>query len=440
MLKTQISPLVRNGRQSQKLIRWLTSIPSMFSVIAVLIASPAQAAELALTDTCKTKMPDRTIWVERPATLAVEPLVRLEKEDSQPVETTLEVSLDFETDNTVPKFRSSDAQATPSDRPITTLTQSNDPSPSILASTLPTDGTAAPITASTDVSVAQITSDPADNPMDRHVAFQAGEEGDRWQFSVEPYFFIPLDVNTDITVAGRSVSIDAGLDDVLDLEEAFDGGIRFEARRERFGIMLDGFYLVAGESGTLRVTLPEGSLLRFGIPFAVPAEADASASLRQGTIDLSVFYRVVDTSLGDAEADSYPRLALDPILGIRTNIWRQEIEVDEVRIGPQTFDIDQEFDFSRTTVEPLLGARLQLALSDRWSFEVRGDVSGFNLNAEQDTTWNLLAGAQYDFSSSVGLQLAYGFNGFTFEDGEGLRRAEVDLEQHGLWLSLLFRF
>ncbi len=291
-------------------------------------------------------------------------------------------------------------------------------------------------------SIAQATSEPADTPVDRPIESQDGGEGDRWQFSVEPYFFIPLDIDADITVLGRTASINAGLSDVFDLEGAFDAGIRLEARKRRFGIMLDGFYLIARDSGTLRVTFPEGSLLRFGIPFAVPAEADASASLRQGTIDLSIFYRVLNTSLRNTETASnfYPRLSLDPILGIRTNILRQEVEVDEIRIGPQTIDLDREFDFSRTTVEPLLGARLQLALSERWSFEARGDVSGFNLNAERDTTWNLLAGTQYNFSSSAGLQLAYGFSGFTFEDGEGVRRAEVDLEQHGLWLNFLFRF
>jgi hypothetical protein len=349
------------------------------------------------------------------------------------------------TEATSPKFSPAAAPLEPGDRPtlapvLTTSQTTADPA----LPTLPLDWDAAPITAATDPILAPTTAAADAHVANRRLAFQEenGDGGDRWQFSVEPYFFIPLDINTDITVAGRSASIDAGLDDILDLEEAFDAGLRFEARKRRFGIMLDGFYLVAGESGTLRVTFPEGSLLRFGIPFAVPAEADASVSLRQGTIDLSVFYRVLDTSLRDTETTShpYPRLSLDPILGIRTNIWRQEIEVDDVRIGPQTFELDREFDFSRTTVEPLLGGRLQLRLSDRWSFEVRGDVSGFNLNAEQDTTWNLLAGTQYNFSSTVGLQLAYGFSGFTFEDEEGLRRTEVDLEQHGLWLSLLFRF
>ncbi|WP_202925040.1 hypothetical protein [Myxacorys almedinensis] len=33
---------------------------------------------------------------------------------------------------------------------------------------------------------------------------------DRWQYSVEPYFFVPLSVKADATVAGRSASINLG--------------------------------------------------------------------------------------------------------------------------------------------------------------------------------------------------------------------------------------
>ncbi|NJN88651.1 MAG: hypothetical protein HC881_23190 [Leptolyngbyaceae cyanobacterium SL_7_1] len=203
-------------------------------------------------------------------------------------------------------------------------------------------------------------------------------EGDRWQFAVEPYFFIPLDVEADIAALGRSVSIQAGLDDIFNLDRAFDAGVRIEARNGRFGLLLDGFYLAAAQSGTLSVTFPAGSLQRFGIPIEVEGRADARASLQQGTIDLSAFYRVVNSSLrrSPTPTNPYPWLVIDPILGLRTNISRQEIEVDELRIGPNTIPINREFSSSRTTLEPLVGLRIGLQLSRRWSLGLQGDVSG----------------------------------------------------------------
>lgn len=298
--------------------------------------------------------------------------------------------------------------------------------------------------------------EPADLPEGESEAQEFFEEGDpdssaleassprgrRWQVSVEPYFFIPLDVTADIAALGRSARIRADLDDFLDLDRAFDGGLRIDAQNGRFGILLDGFYLSLADSGTLPVTFPAGSLLRFGIPFEVEGRADASASLRQGQIDLAAYYRVVNRSLrrSPTPTNPFPFLVVDPILGLRTNISRREIEVDEVRIGPNTIPINREFSDSRTTLEPLVGLRVGLQLSPRWSLGMEGSVSGFNINAERDTTWDFQAGVGYAFSRSVTLRLAYVYSGYEFRDGSGLRRSEIDLDQHGLGLRLSIRF
>jgi len=270
---------------------------------------------------------------------------------------------------------------------------------------------------------------------------------DRWQVSVAPYLFVPLDVEAGVTVAGRSGSINLGLGDILSFDRAFDAGLRVEAWKNRFGLIFDGFYVFAKNSGDFGVTFPEGTLAGFGINSAFRVNAGGSLSVRQGTIDLAVSYRVVDTVLGSSteSAKRFPRLVFAPILGVRTNILSQELEIDEIGIpvtpvGPVALAVDQDFSFSRTFVEPMLGAQIGLALSDRWSLGVRGDVSGFNINADRNLTWNFLAGVQYHLSSSSSLQLAYRFNDFDFEDGSGLTRARVNLSQNGLLLNVIFRF
>ncbi len=105
-----------------------------------------------------------------------------------------------------------------------------------------------------------------------------------------------------------------------------------------------------------------------------------------------------------------------------------------------TLPINREFSNSRTTLEPLVGLRVGLQLSPRWSLGLEGNVSGFSINAERDTTWNFQAGVGYSSSRSVALRIAYVYNGYEFRDGSGLRRSEVDLDQHGLGLRLSIRF
>lgn len=274
---------------------------------------------------------------------------------------------------------------------------------------------------------------------------------DRWQFSVAPYFFVPFNAELDATVLGRSASIDLSLGDILDLDRAFDAGLRVEAWKNRFGLIFDGFYVSLKDSGNLGVTFPAGSLQRFGIPFPVRASADAELSIRQGQIDLAASYRLVDTLLSNPVelTNPYPRLTVAPILGLRINILSQELEVDDIRLNnipvnvlplPIALPVNQDFSSSRTTVEPLLGAQIGLDLSRQWTIGVRGDVSGFNVGADRNWTWNLITSVQYNLSSSTSLQLGYRINDFEFADGSGLRRSRVNLTQNGLLLGVIFRF
>jgi len=300
-------------------------------------------------------------------------------------------------------------------------------------------------TAQTDPSIPPDDSIPeSSEPSSEPESGDASEEPlrEQWRFSVEPYFFVPLSVQADVTVAGRSASLDLGVDDILNLDRAFDAGLRLEAQHNRLGFILDAFYVSAAQSGTVGLTFPAESLQRFGINTAARVEGDASIAVDQLTIDAAVSYRVVDTVLGNSTASSpaYPRLVVAPILGLRTRFLWQELEVDNVRLGEFSLPIDREYSASSTTIEPLLGAQIGLDLSERWAMNMRGDVSGFNINADQDFTWNLLIGTQYHFSPNLSLQLAYRFNGFDFEDGDGLRRTRLNLYQNGLWLSGIFRF
>ncbi|AFZ35463.1 hypothetical protein Sta7437_1907 [Stanieria cyanosphaera PCC 7437] len=263
----------------------------------------------------------------------------------------------------------------------------------------------------------------------------------RWQFSVEPYLFVPFDVEADITVRGRSAFVEAGFSDIFNLDRIFATSLRLEAQKNRLGFIIDGSYLSIGKDGNLDITIPAAFLQAYGINTDVNVNAEVSLDARQGVLDLAVFYRVVDEYLGknDTTSNSYPHLVVDPILGLRMNWLGQDTQINAINIGG--IDIpNQDVELSTFFVEPMIGTQIGLELSERWAVGFRGDISGFDINADQNLAWKLLIGGQYRFSRLTALQFAYQFNKFEYLDGTGTERLGLDLQQQGLWLGLQFRF
>ncbi|MGQ9873474.1 hypothetical protein [Leptodesmis sp.] len=263
-------------------------------------------------------------------------------------------------------------------------------------------------------------SQPLPEPASSDSAY--GTASDRWQISVSPYFFVPLRVRTDATLAG-STSFKLGLGDILDFDRAFNASLRVEAWKNQWGVILDGFYISAKDSGKLGVTFPFRTLEDLGINAAIRASANASLSVRQGTVDLAASYHAVDTTLsGSASSNPFPRLVVAPTLGVRTNILSQKLEIEDIRIDlipfiGKTIPINRDFSFSKVFPEPMIGAQIRLDLSRHWAMGIRGDVSSFNINVDRNLTWNFLADVRHHFSPRVSLQLGYRINDFEFEDG-----------------------
>ncbi|BAU67167.1 hypothetical protein STA3757_45770 [Stanieria sp. NIES-3757] len=264
---------------------------------------------------------------------------------------------------------------------------------------------------------------------------------DRWQFSVEPYLFVPFYVDADITVRGRTASVEADFGDIVNLDRIFAAYLRLKAQKNRLGFLIDGSYLSIGRDGNLDVTIPAAFLQSYGINTDVNINTEVSVDARQGVLDLAALYRVVDTVLdkNNTASNPYPRLVIDPILGLRMNWLGQETEINAIRIGGADIP-DQDVELSTFFVEPMIGTQIGLELSERWAMGFRGNISGFDLNADRNLAWNLLLGGQYRVSRLTSLQFAYQFTKFEYLDGKGTNQLGLDLQQQGLWLGLLFRF
>jgi len=168
---------------------------------------------------------------------------------------------------------------------------------------------------------------------------------DRWRFAVAPYLWmISLDGNAK--VAGIKTDVDVPFkDSIKDL--SFGGMLLATARKGRFGFAMNGVFT--------RVS-PDDSVGGVDI--------DATSDLAQ--LFAGPFYRVVDWQYG-ATADGQPlRFALEPYVGARLNYLRVELDVR----GGRQVDEDE------TWVDPVVGTRFGVDLTERWLLAGAADVGG----------------------------------------------------------------
>ncbi len=268
-------------------------------------------------------------------------------------------------------------------------------------------------------------------------------DGDGWEFVIEPYIFVPFNVQTDISVGGITESVSVGLGDLFSLDRIFAGALRVEARQPQYGFFADlsHVYVREGRGITgfpLPPTLAGLATQRTGIPVppGTPVDTSVRATGRTTTFDVGGYYRVVDQYLGRTEADqpTYPRLLVDPYLGLRIARLSGDLNFN-FNVGGLPLN-NVPLTQSATLLKPLLGGQLGLELSDRWALGLRGSVSGLGIGADENFAWSVLAGARYQVSQRAALQLAYQAKESRYSAGQGISRFSVNQAQQGLWLGV----
>lgn len=282
-----------------------------------------------------------------------------------------------------------------------------------------------------------------DQPQQTLAQVRPTNDDDGWEFVIEPYIFVPFDVRTDISVGGITESVSVGLGDLFSLDRIFAGALRVEARQPQYGFFADlaHVYVREGRGITgfpLPPTLAGLATQQTGIPVppGIPVDAAVRATGRTTTFDVGGYYRVVDQYLGRTEADqpTYPRLLVDPYLGLR--IARLSGDLDfSFNVGGLPLN-NVPLSQSATLLKPLLGGQLGLELSELWALGLRGSISGLGIGADENFAWSLLAGARYQVSQRAALQLAYQIKESRYSTGEGLSRFSVNQAQQGIWLGV----
>lgn len=268
-----------------------------------------------------------------------------------------------------------------------------------------------------------------------------GADSDDWQFVIQPYVFVPFEVDSDITVDGLTASASVGLGDILNLDDVFSGALRLEARAPQYGFFVDLEHIYVRDGSTLiDIPLPFAADLAVPTPANTNLDVDVTATSRITTLNLGGYYRLVDEYLGKTSTNepTYPRLLFDPFAGVRVSFLSGSLDF-EVDLGNSQL-LERSLEESVTLFKPLLGGQLSLELSDQWGLGLRGDISGFDIDGNDVFAWSVLASARYGFSPNVALQLAYQYKESNYNFGEGSNEFGIDQSQHGIWAGLDFAF
>jgi hypothetical protein len=235
---------------------------------------------------------------------------------------------------------------------------------------------------------------------------------DDWRVDVTAWMWLSA-MNGDVGVGPLDSSVDASFSDILEASDslfAFAG--RLEVGRGRWAGFVDGMFSsigaddMSGPAGVASVDVVSDTILvDFGLMYRALEKPSSSGGGRPHALDLYIGGRYQNLEL-----------ELDPSLGATRSR-------------------------SRDWLDPLIGARAIIQLSERFDLSLVGDIGGVGVGS--DLTWSLRAVAGYHFTmfdTPATVFAGYAVLGTDYEDGSGPGRFEWDMILHGPVLGLRLSF
>jgi hypothetical protein len=236
----------------------------------------------------------------------------------------------------------------------------------------------------------------------------AVDTGDRWLVTVAPYLWATAMVG-NATVRGIESDVDVPFSDILK-DLSFGAMMLVDVARGPFGIGVNGLYA--------RVS-PDTDV--------GPIEIDTTSDTVQ--LGVAPYYRVIDWAYRTSPSGRPLRLRVEPEVGFRFTYLRAELEVRGAR--------GRTFDQSESWVEPLIGSRFGIDLSDHWSLSAEGNVGGFGVGS--DLAWNVQGFVGYRTSLfGVPTTLAAGYR--ALHQDYDHNDFKWDVTMHGPVLGAAVRF
>jgi len=232
-----------------------------------------------------------------------------------------------------------------------------------------------------------------------------------WALQVTPYVWA-TGISGRLSPFRRAptVSVDRSFTEGLD-DVNFAGFANLWARRDRFVFSGDIMYTSTTDDD------PFGNLPPLPAPVPPGTKIKGHVDTKQLMATLQGGYRVVDT----------PAFTLDALGGVR--FWHIYNEVKVSALG-----MSRAYDESFGWVDPVIGARAFVGLTDELSIQAQADIGGFG--AGSDLTWSALATANYTFTDSLSVSAGYKVLDVDYEKGGRV----YDNRLSGPVLGLTYRF
>lgn len=243
--------------------------------------------------------------------------------------------------------------------------------------------------------------------------------GAPWQFGIAPYLWA-TSMDGDVTVRGHKADVSATFLDILEDTNSiigFEG--HGEAHKGNWGIYLDGIYLRLGARTN-------------------PVEAiNIDTTIEMSILEGGVLYRVGDWDLGnttDAFGGGPTRLILETYAGARYTTLTVSNNVSAA-------GLTRDDGGDKAWVDPLVGARATLNLTEHLQFILGGDVGGFGAGSEM--TWSAIGQIGYsyklfglDATTAAGYKALYQ----DYKDGSGNHEFQWDMTLHGPIFGTIIHF
>lgn len=219
-----------------------------------------------------------------------------------------------------------------------------------------------------------------------------------WNFTIEPYMMLPnMNGETGIGDLLPPVEVDANVGDILG-NLKFGAMLYTEATNDKWTISSDLIYMKLGQD------INTGEFITGG-----------DVTMKQFVWEVAGLRRVLPW--------------------LDTGIALRLVSLD-MEINTKTLLNDRNASTDETWVDPVIVARTQGMINDKWIYKVRGDFGGFGIGS--DFTWQIQADFGYRFSELFYTTLGYRVIGIDYDNGNGSDRFLYDVDTFGAVVHLGF--
>ncbi|OZI60166.1 hypothetical protein [Bordetella genomosp. 11] len=234
-------------------------------------------------------------------------------------------------------------------------------------------------------------------------ADDAAPSADTWKFEATPYFWAAgMSGWGRVGARTPTVRFDTDFSQIWDHLD-FGAMGTFEARKGRWGILFDAFYVKVSQRSE---------------PLARGALGTVDTTLQQTILQAAGAYRVFDS----------PKTPVDILAGARYTYLDGDLDFSKSRLLPAGPSRSGNVDW----VDGFVGVRASYALTDKWSLVGYADAG----TGGGDYSWQVLAGTNYEFSKSLVGKFGYRIISMKYESDKFLYNAKTA----GLFLGLGIRF